>query len=269
MTLALSWRNFTPTRGSAFTIHLALSLLVFSTLVAFMLVYWFPGDLFIMDGGWEGLKLVALVDLVLGPALTLILFKPGKPGLIKDLSIIASVQIAALAYGFYTTYNLRTVAVVFADANFATISAKDKKLADEALAKFDIQPRTLPSAKPFAIPQFMTPAAPAFDKYLENVLNGYPAAQFRNDQYVALEGQQDALRRYARTATHLENNDALEAVNKAVKKLNMTLDEVEIYDFRARFGGGYALFDPATARVIDFVSHKGTEDEALSADNGQ
>jgi len=42
-------------KGAAFGIHLALSLLIFSSLIAMMLLFWFPGKLFFLDGGWEGL----------------------------------------------------------------------------------------------------------------------------------------------------------------------------------------------------------------------
>ena len=112
-------------RYTAFSIHFALSLLVFLSLVAVMYFYWFPGDLFFMDGGWEGIKLVAMVDLVLGPFLTLLLFKRGKPSLVFDMSVIAGIQIAALAYGFYATYNQRIVAYVYADNQFNTLTSTE------------------------------------------------------------------------------------------------------------------------------------------------
>ena len=62
-------------RYSASAIHLAISLLVFLSFIAVLYFLWIPGDLFFMDGGWQGVKLVAMVDLVLGPLLTLLLFK--------------------------------------------------------------------------------------------------------------------------------------------------------------------------------------------------
>ena len=56
-------------RFSASAIHLALSLLVFLSFIAVLYFWWFPGNLFFMDGGWEGVKLVAMVDVVLGLSL--------------------------------------------------------------------------------------------------------------------------------------------------------------------------------------------------------
>ena len=113
---ARSWRDLS--KRSAFLIHLALSLLVFLSLVAVMATLWFPGELFFFDGGWQGLKLVALVDIVLGPALTFLLWRPRKSDLSMDMSLVALIQVAALGYGFSTTYQQRTVAVVFAENKF-------------------------------------------------------------------------------------------------------------------------------------------------------
>lgn len=244
-----------PNRGVAFAIHLTISLIVFSTLVVLMLVYWFPGDLFFMDGGWEGLKLVAMVDLVLGPALTLILFKPGKPGLKMDLSVIAAIQIVALSYGFYTTYHQRVVAVVFADNEFATVSAKDKALDDAKLLDLNLIPNTVDAARAFNIPLYLTPAPENYGEYMAEVMNNYPSGHGRSDQYVSLSDNHDQLKRNALSKEALASVGALDKVEAAAASRDVLLSEVEVYDFRARFAQGYALYDPVKARIIDYVSY--------------
>ena len=60
-----------PSLKKAFLIHFGISLIVFIVLAAIMRLVWYPGDLFWMDGGWQGMQLIAPIDLVLGPALTL------------------------------------------------------------------------------------------------------------------------------------------------------------------------------------------------------
>jgi hypothetical protein len=53
--------------------------------------------------GAEGLLLLmAGIDIVVGPLLTLIVFKAGKKGLKFDLALIALAQAAFLAYGVWT-----------------------------------------------------------------------------------------------------------------------------------------------------------------------
>ncbi len=255
MIRSLSWLYATPTRGVAFAIHLILSLLVFSTLVAMMLLFWFPGDLFFIDGGWQGLKLVAMVDLVLGPALTLILFKPGKPKLVMDMSMIAAIQLSALAYGFYTTHQQRTVAVVFAENTFNTLSAKANLEANQQLRKLDVQPGTLPPVSLFKLPLLVTPAPDkeSYGKFLENILNGYPGPQERSDQYVPMATHHDMIKKNALSHEQLAENGTLESVEKALNKRNLDASQVEFYRFKARYANGVAIFDPTHKRILDYI----------------
>lgn len=83
-------------RFKAFSIHFAISFAIFLILLYFILFQWYPQPLFSTDGGWRIIRIIVGVDLVLGPLLTLIVFKAGKPGLKFDLTIIAFLQITAL-----------------------------------------------------------------------------------------------------------------------------------------------------------------------------
>ena len=73
------------------------------------------------DGGWQGIRLIVLVDLVLGPTLTFVVFNPIKKTarhLKMDLSIIAICQLAALTWGAVAVHNERPYLVVFSDRTF-------------------------------------------------------------------------------------------------------------------------------------------------------
>lgn len=253
-------------RGVAFAIHLVSSLLIFSILVIVMLLYWFPGELFFIDGGWQGLKLVAMVDLVLGPALTLLLYKPGKPKLILDMTMIASIQIAALAFGFYTTYHQRTVAIVYSEKAFSTVSAKDHKESLQQLAALDIQPPPITEAGLLSIPLYLTPDPADYGKFLEDIFNGYPGPNVRSDQYVAINSRPDELEKGALTEKELEDLGSLSAVQKALGKHNVSLQETRIYKFEARFAEGVVLFDPQHNRIIDYVTRDDSAQIVAEAD---
>ena len=86
------------TRLNAFLIHFSISLVIFFILLYFILVQWYPQPLFSTDGGWRVIRIIAVVHLMLGPLLTLIVFKPGKKGLKFDLSMIALVQVLAFSW---------------------------------------------------------------------------------------------------------------------------------------------------------------------------
>lgn len=110
-------------RIQAFLIHMALSILVLSVALALVAFVWYPAPLFWADGGREVIQLIAFVDVVLGPLLTLIVFQKGKKSLKFDLSVIAAIQLFALAYGVMTMYQQRPVFVAFAVDKFYTVAA--------------------------------------------------------------------------------------------------------------------------------------------------
>lgn len=123
-------------RFFAFLVHLLLSALVLSAALALVALVWYPAPLFWADGGREVIVLIALVDVIIGPALTFVVYRKGKKSLRFDLSVIAICQLAALAYGAAVMYQQRPVFVAFVLDRFYTVSAEQvetlapKKLKD-------------------------------------------------------------------------------------------------------------------------------------------
>jgi len=113
------------TRFSASLLHFLLSLCVFAILVGILLQVWYPAPYFSAAGGWQGLQLVAAVDLVLGPLITLIIYNPLKSRreLRIDIACVVLLQLIALAFGIKAVYEQRPVAVVFLDTSFYTVPA--------------------------------------------------------------------------------------------------------------------------------------------------
>ena len=81
-------------RASGF--HFVISLLVGLVLLALCWFMWYPAPMLMAIGGHEIFLLVVGIDVVLGPLLTLVVFKSGKKTLKFDLAVIALLQIAAL-----------------------------------------------------------------------------------------------------------------------------------------------------------------------------
>lgn len=109
----------------ATAIHLSISIVIFIGILYLILFHWYPEPFFTAEGGWEGIRLMAFVDLVLGPTLTLIVFNHTKKKLVivADLSIIAMIQITALVWGGHTVYSKRPVALAYYDYAFFTVTA--------------------------------------------------------------------------------------------------------------------------------------------------
>ena len=111
-------------RINAFLIHLAISFIIFLVPANLNYFHWYPLPYFNTDGGWRGIRIIAGVYLVLGPLLTLFVYKPGKPGLKVDLTLIGLAQAAALTWGTWVTYSERPVALVYTLNYFTPVSEK-------------------------------------------------------------------------------------------------------------------------------------------------
>jgi hypothetical protein len=123
------------TRPRAATLHLALSVAIATCVFLAVRWVWYPGPLFDGAGGRDLFLLIVTVDVVLGPLITLIVFKPGKRGLAFDMAFIAVMQLAALGYGLWSISLSRPVYVVFVKDRFELTRASDIDAAELAKAR--------------------------------------------------------------------------------------------------------------------------------------
>jgi hypothetical protein len=112
-------------RFPAFGIHLGLSFVIFVVLAYLVIFVWYPSFFFDTDGGWRGMQIIVGIDLVLGPMLTLVVFKAGKPELKWDLTLIGIFQATCLFAGTYIVYAECPIAIVYVLGEFHVTSADD------------------------------------------------------------------------------------------------------------------------------------------------
>lgn len=111
------------TRVRAASIHLSVSI-VFATLLFLITFFlWYPTPYYEAAGASFLWFVLVGVDVVLGPCLTLIVFKAGKPGLKFDMSFIIIAQLIAFIYGFSVIAQARPAFVVFAVDRFNVVPA--------------------------------------------------------------------------------------------------------------------------------------------------
>ena len=120
-------------RASGF--HFVISLFVGLVLLALCWFMWYPAPMLMAIGGQEIFLLVVGIDVVLGPLLTLVVFKSGKKTLKFDLAVIALLQIAALVYGVSTLLEARPAYVAALGDKFQVIQATEVTDANLAKAK--------------------------------------------------------------------------------------------------------------------------------------
>lgn len=143
-------------RYGAFAVHLGISLVIFIIIGYVIVFHWYPDFFFTADGGWQGIRIVALVDLVLGPVLTLIVYKKGKPSLKFDLTAIGVFQAVCLVAGVWVVYSERPIAMVFADGSFQSMTADDYVQADQPVPDFDGIPGASPVWVSIRLPEDLT-----------------------------------------------------------------------------------------------------------------
>ncbi|WP_180052413.1 MULTISPECIES: TfpX/TfpZ family type IV pilin accessory protein [unclassified Acinetobacter] len=109
----------------ASVIHFVLSGIL--ALLCFILVFFllYPAPLAQATGVENLFILMLAIDVVLGPALTFIVYKKYKKTLKMDLLIIVIIQLSALIYGIYAMYQGRPVWIAYTADRFELIRAND------------------------------------------------------------------------------------------------------------------------------------------------
>lgn len=114
-------------RIKLFAGHLFLSAIVVAGVAAVVYFVWYPEPLVSIQGALAILLLLLVVDVVIGPLITLIIGSPKKPRreLVRDLSVIGILQLAALSYGTYSLFVARPAFIVFNADRFDAVSANE------------------------------------------------------------------------------------------------------------------------------------------------
>ncbi len=117
----------------AFSWHLLASLVVATVSLMIIFFIWYPQPLYHATGVIKIFLLMLGVDIVLGPLLTFIVFKPNKRTLKFDISVIVLLQLAAFTYGFYQVYDGRPVWIAYSVDRFDLVKNNEidtRKLAE-------------------------------------------------------------------------------------------------------------------------------------------
>jgi hypothetical protein len=100
--------------------------------------------------------IVVAVDVLLGPLITLVVFNRRKPRaeLVRDLTVVGLIQLAALGYGLWSVCVARPVHLVFEYDRFRVVHAVEvpEELLDQAPASLQVMPLlgpTVLAVRPF------------------------------------------------------------------------------------------------------------------------
>lgn len=246
--------NFWKDRLKATVIHLGLSLVV--ALLTAMLVFglWYPYPYREISGGRELFLIVVMVDVILGPLITLAVFNRAKrwPELRRDLVIVALIQLSALGYGVWTVFVARPVHMVFEYDRFRVVHAVD--VPPEFLAKaprdvdaLPLMGPTLLSLRPFKDGNEKMDATMA-------ALEGLSLSA-RPDLWQPYSAAKDQIRQAAKPASELSVRFAPQAaaINAAIARTGHKSETLAYLPMVGRKSFWTVFLDPVTAEVLAYM----------------
>ncbi len=112
-------------RIKAFLVHLGCSAVLAAAALALVFLVWYPAPLAEAIGVTNIFLLILGIDVIIGPILTLLVYKVGKKTLKFDLATIIVLQLAMFSYGLHTVAIGRPAWLVFSIDQFYVVRPAD------------------------------------------------------------------------------------------------------------------------------------------------
>ena len=238
-------------RKQAFLSHLIMSAGIFAILSYLIVFQWYPSFYFDLDGGKTGMAMIFFVDVILGPGLTLLVFKPNKKSLKFDMSVVLLCQLLALGWGIKSVYEERSAVTVFYLGKFTSLTQSyAESVNKEAIAKGEPgnqmlallrQPDDMGERRRFQNEAFVNQSSEIY----------YYGAKFE-----ALDnGNLNRVLSYKldMEALQKENKTVFDAVVAYKEDHAELLERYHFYPILTRFKKAIAVFDSAQMRIVDII----------------
>ena len=158
-------------RFTAFGLHLSGSATALTLVLGAFWLGWYRWPGWYLASVLHVVGIVVMVDLVLGPSLTLIVANPRKPRaeLARDIAIIVAVQLIALVYGGVTLWGGRPLYYTFSVDRLELVQASDLKEGEISQAR-----RENPALAPwwYSRPRWIWAPLPDNPEEAQNIIAG-------------------------------------------------------------------------------------------------
>ncbi len=236
----------------AFLVHFCGSAVVLFTFLSMVFFIWYPEPYFQLEGIARIIIVLLLVDLVAGPVLTGIVYKPGKKSLVFDISMILIAQIAFLSYGMYTIYSERPQYIVFNEDRFFTVQAS-------AIDQEKV-PTEVANTAFFARPKLIFNLVPKDPKIKVAIITQMFDGGKRMHEHVEFyrpynTHSKDIRQAKAQSLDYVVNN--YPAAKKVLEKLkidkNIKDNQLLFFSIAGKFEQGTLILDKNTTQPIGFI----------------
>ena len=196
-------------RQKFFLRHFGLSCLIALTILVWVFFCWYPSPLAKAVGVTHIFLMMLAIDVIVGPLLSLLVYKESKKTLKFDLSVIILIQICALIYGVYSIAQGRPVWLAYNVDRIELIRNNEiiQDHLDQAQTQFQhpswLQPQYIGV-------EFAKDANQRGDDLFEEALGGISIAQ-KPERYVEIEKVKSKIQQHAQDLVLLPqyNNKAL------------------------------------------------------------
>ena len=241
-------------RFKAFGLHLLGSACLLAFVLGGLYLGWYRWPGWYLSGALKIVALMAAIDVVLGPLLTLVICNPNKPRreLARDIGIIVAVQLIAAGYGTTTLWHGRPLYYTYSQRFLEMVQAGDLSPEQIALGQ-KLNPQFAPHW--YSLPRWVYAPLPKDEETANKIVT---AAVTGGDDVIQMPRYyrpwQDALPKMRTDLRLLAKMTELGAHDKQVaeermKQIGLAADQPVVLPMMGRGKPLVAVIDPATSKI--------------------
>jgi hypothetical protein len=224
-------------------------------LLAFLVIRfsWFPSGFFQIFGVAKLFLILVAVNLVVGPGLSTLLYKPDKWGLKFDLIIVACIEIAILGWAMYEILERRPAFVVFAVDRFEAVAASE--IDPESLTNIHLELR--PAYRPRLIYAELPTDVDAMSKLIdETVLMGMQDIDRRPEFWKPYPQGMAFVKRAAKPLSELlpASDDRADFIEQWLARQKLSVDDYLYLPIRGRTTDGMIILHADIGYPVDVLA---------------
>jgi hypothetical protein len=248
-------------RMAAMSLHLLASGVALTLILGGLYLGWYRWPGWYLAGVAPVTAVLAGVDLVAGPVLTFIIASSVKPRrvLMRDIAVIATVQLTALVYGTVSLWNGRPLYYAFSEDVLQLVQAYDIENAELAIARKQNAP-LLPHW--YNLPRWIWAPLPQdsqeHDKIMASAVTGGSDVISMPRYYKPWDAGLPALRTQLKKIDDLKyfSGNEKKLLEERVRAAAIAADQPNAMALTGRGRPLLAVFDPATLKIVGLFRAK-------------
>lgn len=209
-------------RVKFFLSHLSISILIALMAVGIVFYVWYPYPFAQAVGATQLFIMLIAIDVIVGPIMTLLIYKKDLNVFKMDLAIIVIIQMVAFLYGFYSIAQGRPAWIVFNQNKFELVRANDQVIDNAEKIHEEFKKVSWFGPRYVSVLPSSDPKQKEDDLFME-VLGGVSLAQ-KPERYVLLSATAEKMKQQAQSLKKLELYNDTDTVKEILLKYPQATD---------------------------------------------